>query len=132
MSTINVVDAGGAIVALEQPLPPGPAYAANARPVVLAAQHYVLVAAGVTSAILGATGASGDLLVGVLLVPADTSPGAVTVTDNVTTFTVFTGGATSLADLKPFRVDLGLFSTGGGWKLTTGASISAVAIGKFT
>ena len=143
MATINVLDSDGNVVAVQEPLPPGSALSAASVPVVIASDqspipvtqavlHYVLVAAGVTNQVLGTTGAAGDVLAGVVLVPANTSPGAVVVTDNVTSFTIFAGGATSLVDLKPFRVDLGVPSTGGGWKLTTGAGISAVAIGRFT
>ena len=143
MGTINVLDSDGNVVALQEPLPPGSALSVNSTPVVIASDqgpvpvtlpvnHYVLVPAGATNQVLGTTGAALDLLAGIILVPADTSPGAVVVTDNVTSFTVFAGGATSLVDLKPFRVDLGAPSTGGGWKLTTGASISAIAIGRFT
>lgn len=94
--------------------------------------EYETVAALQTAQVLGATGATGDYLTSILVVPATTSPGAVTVTDGSTGITVFTGGASSVADLKPFSVPLGIASVSGAWKVTTGASVSVIGIGNFT
>lgn len=81
----------------------------------------------------GGGGAVGDYLAGVLIVPATTSPGAVSFQDGSgSAITIFTGGATSVADLKPFFVPIGAFSTSGAWKITTGAAVSIVARGRFT
>jgi hypothetical protein len=90
------------------------------------------VAASQTDQMLGATGAAGDLLKGVLVVPATTSPGAVSIEDGNTNIVVFAGGASSVADLKPFFVSLGVRSTTGGWEITTGANVSVIAVGDFT
>lgn len=95
--------------------------------------EYETVAASATAQILGGNGAVGDVLHGVLIVPATTSPGAVSILDGATSITIFTGGATSVADLKPFLVDLrGIVSVSGPWKVTTGTNVSAVGVGKFT
>ncbi|WP_316172417.1 hypothetical protein [Bradyrhizobium sp. SZCCHNRI2049] len=104
---------------------------ANPLPVTTAS-GYESVAAGQTDQVMGTTGAIGDTLLGILIIPATTSPGAVSVKDNATSFTIFTGGASSVADLKPFFVPLGMRSASGAWKVTTGANVSVVAIGNFS
>jgi len=99
------------------------------------AGEYETVAAGVTSPqMLGGAGNTGDYLAGVLVVPSSTSPSAITIKDGSNTaITVFAGGATSVSNLVPFFIPLGLVSTSGGWQLTTGASgATAIGIGNFT
>lgn len=93
---------------------------------------YETVAASQTAQVLGATGAAGDLIMGVLVIPATTSPGNVILLDNATSITIFAGGASSVATLVPFFVPLGMISASGAWKLTTGANVSAIGIGAFT
>lgn len=95
--------------------------------------EYETVAAGVTAQALGATGAIGDYLAGLLIVPATTSPGAVAIKDGSgSDITVFTGGASSVSNLVPFFVPLGIKSTGGAWKVTTGTNVSAIGVGNFS
>lgn len=94
--------------------------------------EYETVAASQTAQTLGATGATGDFISGVLIVPATTSPGNVLLLDNATSITIFAGGATSVSNLVPFFVPLGMFSVSGAWKLTTGANVSCIGIGNFT
>jgi hypothetical protein len=81
---------------------------------------------------LGATGATGDYLSGVLIVPATTSPGSVTIEDDTTAITIFTGGTDSVSNLVPFFVPLGMKSASGAWSVQTGANVSAIAVGNFT
>lgn len=100
--------------------------------VINGAKQYETVAASATDQVLGVTGAIGDHIGGVLIIPASTSPGAVTLTDNATAITIFAGGATSVSNLVPFFVPLGIDSVSGAWKLTTGANVSAIAVGRFT
>jgi hypothetical protein len=93
--------------------------------------YYVAVGASATATVLqSSTGATGDYISGVLVVPASTSPGQVLLLDNVTSITIFTGGTVS--NIVPFFIPLGAVSRSGAWKLTTGASVSCVAIGKFS
>lgn len=94
--------------------------------------EYETVAASQTAQVIGSTGAIGDYIQGILVVPATTSPGNVLLLDNATSMTVFTGGTTSVSNLVPFFIPLGLKSVSGAWKITTGASVSAIAIGNFT
>jgi hypothetical protein len=95
--------------------------------------EYETVAASATDQALGATGGAGDYLAGVLIIPATTSPGAVSIKDGAgSAITIFTGGATSVSNLVPFFVPLGIKSGSGAWKVTTGASVSAIGVGNFT
>jgi hypothetical protein len=97
------------------------------------AGKYETVAASVTAQVLGNTGAIGDYIEGILVIPATTSPGLVTLLDSSSTsIPVFVGGASSIATLHPFFIPLGMISLNGAWKLTTGANVSCIAIGNFT
>lgn len=126
------------VSAASLPLPSGAATAAKqdeatAAINALRGPDYETVAAGQTAQPLGATGAAGDLLTGLLIVPASTSPGAVSIADGAGgAITVFAGGATSVATLHPFFVPLGAVSATGGWSVTTGANVSVIAVGNFT
>ncbi len=93
---------------------------------------YETVAAGQTAQILGGSGAVGDWLDSVLIIPATTSPGVVTVLDNAISIPIFVGGALSVASLNPFSAKIGANSASGAWKITTGANVSVVAFGNFT
>jgi hypothetical protein len=66
-----------------------------------------------------------------LVIPATTSPGLVTILDNATSIPVFVGGALSVSDLAPFFVPLGIKSVSGPWKVTTGANVSVIGVGSF-
>lgn len=111
--------------------------ASGSNPVsVSSSTAYETVAASQTDQVMGATGAVGDSLAGVLIVPGTTSPGPVSIKDgNGSAITIFTGGATSVADLKPFFVQIGakcVAATTPGWKITTGANVTAIGVGVFT
>ena len=100
------------------------------------AGEYETVAASATAQALGATGAAGDYLAGILVVPATTSPGSVTLFDGSTSpdvgITLFTGGASSVSNLVPFFIPLGMISLNGAWKVTNGSNVSCIGIGNFT
>lgn len=92
---------------------------------------YETVAAGQSDQSLGATGAAGDWLRGLLIVPGTTSAGTVSIKDGAGgAINVFVTG--TLADLKPIWVPLWIKSTGGAWKVTTGADVTVIAVGNFT
>ena len=97
---------------------------------------YKYIAASASNTLLGATGALGDYISGILVVPATTSPGAVSITDgNGGAMTLFAGGASSIATLHPFFVAFSGKSTNAttpGWRVTTGANLAAIAFGTFT
>lgn len=160
MATMTVKNASGADETVEKPNANGRVAAAASRPVVLSTEdkaaidlqataakqdiqtaainglvgtEYETIAAGQTNQALGATGATGDLLTGVLIIPATTSPGAVSIKDGAgSAITVFAGGADSVSTLHPFFVPLGIKSGAGAWQITTGANVSAIGAGNFT
>ena len=107
--------------------------ALNPLPVALGAD-YETVAASQTTQAMGATGAAGDMLSGVVIVPTAPSPGAVSIRDSAggNAITIFQGGVTSVQNLTPFYVSLGIKSVNGAWMLTTGANVTAIGIGNFT
>lgn len=90
------------------------------------------IAASQTDQPLGATGALGDYLDMLLVVPATTSPGAVTLKDGASSFVVFAGGASSVGSLIPFPIPIGCKSQSGAWSVTTGANVSVKAVGEFS
>jgi hypothetical protein len=94
--------------------------------------EYETVAASQTAQALGATGGTGDYISGLLVIPATTSPGLVTLLDNATSIPVFVGGSFSVSNLVPFFIPLGMKSVSGAWKVTTGANVSVIGIGNFT
>lgn len=92
---------------------------------------YETVAASQSDQSLGATGAAGDILAGLLIIPATTAAGTVAIKDGGgSAINVFVTG--TLADLKPHWIPLGVKSLAGAWKITTGANVSVIAVGKFT
>lgn len=103
----------------------------NPLPVNINGADYETVAAGQSDQALGATGAAGDLLQGLLIVPATTGAGTVSIKDGGgSSINVFVSG--TLADLKPHWIPLGIKSTSGAWKVTTGTNVSVIAVGTFT
>jgi len=100
-------------------------------------ETHVQVAASATKSVLGNTGAVNDTLYAITIVPATTSPGAVTLYDGSgsTGIVLFAGGATSVVDLKPFQILVQAKATATatpGWYVTTGANVSIMAVGNFT
>lgn len=143
MSTISVKDSNGNPVAVELPLAPGRLAASASRPVALSNEDkasidalltakYKSVAASSTATVLGTTGATGDYVSGLLVIPTSVNPGNVIILDNAISMTVFAGGTGSVSNLVPFFIPLGAKSVSGAWKVTTGASVSVIAIGNFT
>ena len=106
---------------------------AGSAPVVLNSQTYKACPASATTT-MGATGATGDYLDGVLIVPSIAAPGAVQIQDGAgTAMTVFAGGGTvALPTLAPFYVPIGAVSAAGAWKVITLAGCTAIGIGNFT
>lgn len=94
--------------------------------------QYETVAASQTAQVIGPTGRAGDYIVGIIIVPASTSPGNVLLLDDATSITIFPGGASSVNSLLPIFVPLGMRSVNGAWKITTGANVSVIAVGYFT
>jgi hypothetical protein len=99
----------------------------------MANKKYVSVPASQTNFLLGSTGAIGDYLANLLIVPVSTSPGLISISDGAgAPIVIFEGGAEAVNDLTPFTINIGLPSTSGGWHVTTGTSVSVLAAGNFT
>ncbi|MET3527273.1 hypothetical protein [Phenylobacterium koreense] len=94
--------------------------------------EYEVVEASQTDQMLGTTGAIGDKLEALLVIPTSTTVGAISIEDGSTNTVVYAGGTVS-ADLKPFPIPLfGIASESGGWEITTGAGARVIAFGRFT
>jgi hypothetical protein len=96
--------------------------------VILSNVNYFTVAAN--QAGVGFTGGkTGDLISGILVIPAALAAGNITLLDGATSISVYVSG--TLVDLKPFWIPLGIKSINGPWTITTGASVSVLAAGAF-
>jgi hypothetical protein len=96
------------------------------------ASKYQPIAAGQTATVLKSSGSGevGDFITRILVIPATTSHGAMTLIDGSSSIVVFVGGA--VVDVKPFEIPLEMASKSTAWKITTGANVSVVCNGKFT
>lgn len=96
------------------------------------AHEYEDVAASQTDQVIGSGGTgTAQHLSHIVIFPATTSPGAVTLKDGATSKVIFPGGADSVSNLVPFTVYLGHDSQNGAYSITTGANVSARAVGDF-
>ena len=94
------------------------------------ATQYVTVAAGVTTA---AVGGLRSFLEAVTIVPGSTTAGAVTIFDGSTAIVTIPAGAHAAQGI-PYRVTLGVRATNAstGFKITTGTSVTCIAVGRFS
>ncbi len=76
------------------------------------------------------TGAVGDILESVIIIPETTSAGTVTILDGNTSINILVSG--TLGDLKPLTVTLHARSQNGPWKITTGSAVHCICTGHFT
>lgn len=98
---------------------------------------YIAVAAGQTDSVLErvtGSGAIGDILNGILIIPSATNCGVVSIKDGSTALgNVFDGGGTTaLVTLVPFYVPFGARSKVGAWSVTTGANVKVRCFGNFS
>jgi hypothetical protein len=92
-------------------------------------EKYETVAAGQTAQVLGTVGGIGDVIDRLIITPATTTPGVVTLLDDDTSIPIMIGGTFTLT---PIVVELGMKSVSGAWKVTTGANVTVIAVGKFS
>ena len=98
------------------------------------ATQYVTVAASATTAQVGVIGCYLEL---VTIIPASTAAGAVKIYDGSTAIVsipTLAGTGTGTICPPPYYIDLGIRATNAstGFKITTGAAVSAIAVGRFT
>lgn len=92
---------------------------------------YETVAASQSTQTLGPVGSRGDILKRLIIVPATTGAGAVSIKDgSESAISVFATG--TLQDLTPIVIELDAISTSGAWQVTTGANVSVIAVGRFS
>jgi hypothetical protein len=121
----------GSIVALLKAIATN-AISTAPSPVEVQNPSYEAVAASASAQVMGTAGAAGDILSHVVIIPATTSPGAVSIQDGAgSAITIFAGGASSVTTLIPFVVPLAIVATTN-WKITTGTNVSAIGVGKFS
>lgn len=98
----------------------------------MSGREYETVAASQTDQVIGDGGTGTQQHLSHLIVfPATTSPGAVTLKDGGTSTTVFAGGSNSVSSLIPFLIYFGIDSKNGAFSITTGANVSVWAVGDF-
>lgn len=90
---------------------------------------YETVAANLTDQALGATGKAGDYLERLIITVATAATGTVDLQDGDGTAFAITAANTPIG---VYTVEIGARSTGGAWKVTTGAGATVVAIGMFS
>jgi hypothetical protein len=93
--------------------------------------EYETVAASQTDQVMGATGAAGDYLEGVLCVVATAATSQVQIKDGAGSAITVLPNAVG-PGVGTYYVPLGLTSTSGAWKITTAAGVSVIGIGDFT
>lgn len=102
----------------------------------MSAGEYKAIAASQSNILLGASGAVGDYLMSLVIVPATVDAGQVSIKDgNGGSIIVFTGGTGSVTNLATITVPLSIkaaAATTPGWRVTTGANVSVIATGNFT
>lgn len=109
-----------------------PAWDGNTQ-IAAGGRPYQAVAANTASANLGAKGgAAGDTIDYVWIFPTTTTPGNVVISDGATA--IWTMSGVTLSSTQPIPVPLNLRSQNnpGGWKISTGANVSVLAVGLFT
>ena len=92
--------------------------------------QYETVAASQTAQVLGGTGAAGDYIDHIILVVSTAATAATSILDGATSIAVFPnspGGG-----IGTYTINLGMVSVSGAWKVTTGAGVAAIAVGKFS
>lgn len=119
---------GGAMKVYVASLAAGENQTLNVQETINGGNEYETVAAAQTDQVLGSVGAVGDYLDSLLLTVGAAT--AITVKDNATTIFTFTFGAA--VTTGPVEIPIRCKSVSGAWKVTTGASMTALAKGLFS
>ena len=92
--------------------------------------QYETVAASQTTQMLGASGAAGDYLHRLIVTVNTAATSTVTLTDGATAIPIvpaLIGSGVGVVD-----IELNMASLTSGWKVTTGAGVTVVAVGQFS
>jgi len=98
-------------------------------PVEIGGSDYETVAVSQTDQVLGGVGAQGDFLARLILNNITVATAGVTLTDGTTAIVIQTAAS---APLGPVVVEVGARAKVGPWKVTTGAGVTAIAVGQFS
>ena len=89
---------------------------------------YEYVAPSTSAQVLGSSGAVGDTLVSIVATVATAATGTVSITDGSNTYSL----VPATTPVGVYTIELNIASQSSGWKVTTGAGASALAIGNFS
>lgn len=103
---------------------------AHLEPVVVGGFDYEVVAAGATDQVLGTAGAKNDFLARLIINTITPATADITITDGATAIVIQTGAAGLAVGAK--TVEIGARAKTGPWKITTGAGVTAIAVGQFS
>ncbi len=92
--------------------------------------QYETVAASQTAQVLGGSGAAGDYLHRLIVTVNTAATSTVTITDGVTAIPVVPANVGS--GVGVLNIELNMASLTSGWKVTTGAGVTVVAVGQFS
>ena len=92
--------------------------------------QYETVAASQTAQVLGGSGAAGDYLHRLIVTVNTAATSTVTLTDGVTAIPVVPANVG--AGVGVLDIELNMASLTSGWKVTTGAGVTVVAVGLFS
>lgn len=92
--------------------------------------QYETVAASQTAQVLGAAGAAGDYLHRLIVTVNTSATSTVTLTDGVTAIAIVPANVAS--GIGVINVEVNAASLTSGWKVTTGAGVTVLAVGKFS
>lgn len=92
--------------------------------------QYETVAASQTAQVLGGSGAAGDYLHRLIVTVNTAATSTVTLTDGVTAIPVMPALVGS--GVGVYSIELNMASLTSGWKVTTGAGVTVVAVGLFS
>ena len=98
-------------------------------PVEVGGSEYETVAVSQTDQVLGTAGAKGDFLARLVLNVITVASAGVTITDGTTAIVIQTAAS---AVLGAQTVEIGIRAKTGPWKVTTGAGVTAIAVGQFS
>lgn len=92
--------------------------------------QYETVAASQTTQMLGGSGAAGDYLHRLIVTVNTAATSTVTLTDGVTAIAIVPANVGS--GVGVLDIELNMASLTSGWKVTTGAGVTVVAVGLFS
>lgn len=90
---------------------------------------YEAVEASATDQVIGPVGAAGDIIERIVVSVATAATSTCSIKDGSGLAIVITAANTPIG---VYSIMIGARSTGGAWKVTTGAGATAIAIGRFT